>query len=62
MLSTTTQQTMSSLEIAKLTGKRHSDVLETVRNVLNEAEINSAEFSAEYKDKSGKANVLFHLH
>ena len=60
-LSKTNVKTMSSLEIAKMTGKRHSDVLETIRNVLIEADIDSATFSAEYKDKSGKTNVMFYL-
>ena len=61
LLSAITAQTMSSLEIAKLTGKRHGDVLETIRSVLSEAEIDSTVFSAEYKDKSGKVNPLFNL-
>ena len=60
-LSKANVQTMSSLEIAKMTGKRHSDVLKTIRNVLIEADINSATFITEYKDKSGKANIMFYL-
>jgi len=40
------KQTMSSLEIAGLTGKRHSDVLETIRNVFSEGGILAAEFTA----------------
>ena len=55
-------QTMSSLEIAQLTGKQHKDVLENIRKVLEEAEINSAEFSAQYKDSTGRTLPCFKLH
>jgi len=52
---------MSSTEIAFLTGKRHSDVLESIRKVLNEVNIDSAEFSAQYKDTSGRSLPCFNL-
>jgi phage regulator Rha-like protein len=54
-------KTMSSLEIAELTGKQHKDVLENIRKVLTEAEINSAEFSAQYKDSTGRSLACFNL-
>ena len=54
-------KTMSSFEIAKLTGKDHKHVLETIRNILKEADIDSSAFSAQYKDKSGKLNLYFNL-
>ena len=54
-------QTMSSLEIAKLTGKQHKDVLETIRKILEEAEIQPAEFSARYKDAKGEERPCFNL-
>lgn len=56
-----TNLTMSSVDIAELTGKRHSDVLESIRKVLNEVDIDSAEFSAQYKDSTGRALPCFNL-
>lgn len=58
---TTMNQTMSSGEIAKLTGKEHKNVLADIRKLLIELGIDSAEFSAQYKDSSGKENLLFNL-
>ena len=54
-LLTNTSQTMSSLEIADLTGKDHKHVLADTRNMCGELGINSAEFSAQHKDSSGKS-------
>ena len=42
--------TMSSLEIADLTGKQHKHVLTDIRNMLNLLDIQSAVFTADYKD------------
>ena len=53
--------TMSSLEIAELTGKQHKNVLTDIRNMLNQLEINSAEFTAQYKDSTGRSLVMFNL-
>lgn len=53
--------TMSSLEIAKLTGKQHKDVLETIKKTLKEAEIEPAEFSAAYKAGNGQMQPCFNL-
>ncbi|CAM4463644.1 Rha family transcriptional regulator [Vibrio agarivorans] len=53
--------TMSSVEIAELTGKIHKNVLVDIRKMFDELEIDSAEFSAQYKDGSGKSNVMFNL-
>ncbi len=52
---------MSSVEIAELTGKRHSDVLESIRKVLIEVDIQPAEFSARYKDAKGEDRPCFNL-
>lgn len=52
---------MSSLEIAELTGKEHADVLKAVDKLLIELEIDCREFSRQYKDKSGKSNRMFEL-
>lgn len=53
--------TMSSREIAELTGKQHKDVLENIRKVLDEAGISWAEFSAQYKDTTGRMLPCFNL-
>ncbi|MGD7309351.1 Rha family transcriptional regulator, partial [Ralstonia pseudosolanacearum] len=45
-------QTMSSREIAELTGKEHKNVLADIRKMLSE--IQSAEKSADYKDSKGR--------
>lgn len=52
---------MSSLEIAELTGKDHKHVLNTIRKTLDEVGINSAEFSAQYRDASGRSLPCFNL-
>jgi len=57
----TAEMTMSSLEIAALTGKEHKNVLADVRNMLNELEIQPAEFSAGYKDSKGETRPCFNL-
>ena len=54
-------QTMSSLEIAKLTGKEHGDVLKDIRRVLAEVEIGEGEFSGTYLDKSNRQSPCFNL-
>ena len=48
------QVTMSSREIAELTGKQHKDVLYDVRNMLSALEKDTAEFSAVYKAANGQ--------
>ena len=45
-------QTMSSVEIAELTGKEHKNVLADIRKML--VEIQSAEKPADYKDGRGR--------
>ena len=52
-------QTMSSLEIAELTGKDHKNVLADARRML--AEIQSAEKLADYKDGRGRAQPCLML-
>lgn len=57
------QQTMSSLEIAKLTGKPHNDVLKAIR-AMEPAweEIAEGKFSrSEYKDSTGRSLPCFEL-
>lgn len=47
-------KTMSSREIAELTGKNHADVLRDIRNVLIEAGIDESKFAGIYKDSMNR--------
>ncbi len=58
---TTNPLTMSTLEIAELTEKEHKNVLADVRKMFDELEISSAEFSAQYKDRTGRTLPMFNL-
>ena len=53
--------TMSSLEIAELTGKQHKDVIRDIRNMLNLLDIQSAVFTADYKDSKGRTYPCYNL-
>ena len=48
------QPTMSSREIAELTGKRHADVLRDIRNMLDDLQINASKFASVYVDAKGE--------
>ncbi|WP_240313815.1 Rha family transcriptional regulator [Candidatus Fukatsuia symbiotica] len=48
------QVKISSREIARLTGKHHKDVLYDCRKMFEVLTIQSADFSADYKDASGR--------
>ncbi|MDB6132474.1 MAG: anti-repressor protein [Verrucomicrobiales bacterium] len=52
---------MSSVDIAALTGKRHSDVIRDIRSTLKQAGITERNFASSYKDDSGKENVCYTL-
>ena len=54
-------RTMTSREIADLTGKQHKHVLEDVRKMLDELGISSAGFSSQYKDSTGRTLPCFNL-
>ncbi|MFV3314091.1 phage antirepressor KilAC domain-containing protein [Pseudomonas sp. L7] len=54
-------RTMSSREIAELTGKAHKNVLADIRAMLDELELNWADFSAQYKDSTGRSLPCFNL-
>lgn len=54
-------KTMSSREIAELTGKQHKHVLEDIRRILAEVGISSAGFSAVYKDQQHIDRPCFNL-
>ena len=57
------RQTMSSLEIAKLTGKPHNDILKAIRAMEPAWEkVNGGNFSrVEYKDAKGEMRPCFEL-
>lgn len=55
------QPTMSSREIAALTGKQHKDVMADVRNMCDQLEIQSADFSADYIDGRGRTQPCYEL-
>ena len=61
LMKMTSTMTMSSLEIAKLTGKEHKNVLADVRAMLEGLEIEPADFSAGYKDGKGETRPCFNL-
>ncbi len=54
-------RTMSSREIAELTGKAHKNVLADIRAMLDELELSWADFSAQYKDSTGRSLPCFNL-
>lgn len=54
-------KTMSSLEIAKLTGKDHADVLKDIRRILAEVGIGESRFSGSYISKQNKEVHCFNL-
>ena len=57
------QQTMTSLEIAELTGKQHKDVLKAIRNMQPAWEkVNGRNFAlVEYRDKKGEVRPCYQL-
>jgi len=55
------KKTMSSLEIAKLTGKTHAIVMADIKRVLAEVEIDSLVFQSIYKDSMKREKTLFNL-
>jgi anti-repressor protein len=53
--------TMSSLDIAMFTDKEHKHVLTDIRGMLKSLGLHSADFSAQYKDSSGRTLPCFNL-
>ena len=57
----TNKLTMSSLEIAELTGKRHDHVMADIRKMLGDLELQYPDFSGHYKDGRGRTQDCFNL-
>jgi phage antirepressor YoqD-like protein len=54
-------KTMSSLEIAALTGKNHADVLRDIRKMLIDLGLGESSFAGSYFSEQNKAMPLFNL-
>lgn len=60
-LSTPSPQTMSSLEIAELTGKEHFHVMRDIRELLETLELDASRFGGIYRDALNREKPCFHL-
>ncbi len=54
-------KTMSSLEIAEITGKRHDHVMRDIKTILDEAEIGAPKFGGTYLDVQNKERPCYYL-
>lgn len=54
-------QTMSSLQIAELTGKQHAHIMRDIRTLLGQGVTESNFGLSEYKDKTGRSLPCFNL-
>ena len=54
-------QTMSSLEIAELTGKRHDNIVNDIVRILNEAGIGVLQFEGSYLSSQNKELLCYNL-
>ena len=61
LMNMTSVMTMSSLEIAELTGKEHYNVLADIRKMLEELEATDLSFQGSYKDSTGRSLPCFKL-
>ena len=61
LLNTSSEMTMSSLEIAALTGKEHFHVLRDIRTMLEELELKPSNFGCSYLSAQNKQMTCFNL-
>jgi phage antirepressor YoqD-like protein len=61
LFSSDKKATMSSIEIADLTGKLHKNVLADIDKMLKDLELEPADFSARYKDAKGEERRCYNL-
>jgi Rha family phage regulatory protein len=55
-------KTMSSVDIARLTGKQHKNVMRDVKSLIDQEAITQLKTElSEYKDASGKSNPMYNL-
>lgn len=54
-------QTMSTLEVAELTGKRHDNVMVDVRNMLFQLDKDGLTFQGTYRDSMNREKPCYHL-
>ncbi|MBA9071655.1 phage antirepressor YoqD-like protein [Methylobacterium sp. RAS18] len=54
-------QTMSTLEIAELTGKRHDNIMVDVRNMLFQLDKDGLTFQGNYRDSMNREKPCYHL-
>ena len=60
-IANTNTQTMSSREIAELTGKRHPDVKRDIVNMLEQVEEDVSSFAHTYTDSQNRQQTEFKL-
>lgn len=56
-----TPKTMSSLEIAEFTGKRHNHVLRDIKRILSNTNIDASKFGSVYEGSNGESRPCYHL-
>jgi len=61
LMNVKTSSTMSSVEIAKLTGKTHDNVLKDIRRILDDVEIDHVQFNAIFLDAYKREQPCFNL-
>ena len=61
VINTQAGATMSSREIAELTGKRHTDVMRDIRNMLAQLEVGERRFASSYFSDQNKELPCFNL-
>lgn len=61
LINATESKTMSSREIAELTGKRHDHVMVDISKMMIDLNLNAPDFSGTYKTDQGNEYPCFHL-